>query len=201
MSHGAARVLALLAVLSGAPAPDLIASPGAGEPGQGPAASKASVHSLTWLAGQWRSEDGGQMSEETWSAPHGTSMVGMWRLVIEGRPRVIELLTLSVEDDAVVLRLRHFDAQLVAREEKAAPIALRQVEAGEKRAVFQGAGTRGPLTIGYRVEGDELVGTVKHGDEAPETYRMRRATFGVTSGVMREAPTEQALSGRPGAAR
>lgn len=151
----------------------------------GQAARVASLESMRWLAGQWRSEEPGQLSEETWSAPHGASMVGMWRLVVDGAPRVIELLALGVEGSDVVLRLRHFDAKLVAREDKAAPIALRLAEAGEKMAVFRGAGTKGPLTITYRVEGDELVGIVQHGDEAPETYRMRRVTLGVTGGVVR----------------
>lgn len=189
MSNQAARVLVTLAVLCGAAVTDGVAIPGVpGGPAQGQAGPAASLQPLTWLAGQWRSEQSGQLSEETWSAPHGASMVGMWRLVVDGTPRVFELLTLGVEGGDVVLRLRHFDAQLVAREEKAAAIALKQVEAGEKMAVFRGAGTKGPLTITYRVEGDELVGTVKHGNEAPETYRMRRVTFGVTGGMMRDVP-------------
>jgi hypothetical protein len=175
MFDQAMRALMTLAVLCGTAATNGVA---AGPQGQPPAEAGrvASLQSMRWLAGQWRSEESGQLSEETWSAPHGASMVGMWRLVIDGTPRVFELLSLTVEGDDVVLRLRHFDARLVAREEKTAPLALRRAEAGEKMAVFRGAGTKGPLTITYRVEGDELVGIVQHGDEAPETYRMRRVS-------------------------
>ena len=161
MATGAARAFVVLAVLSGALTQ-----------AQVPAAP--SLGSLAWLSGQWSSEEGGQLSEETWSVAHGTSMVGMWRLVIDGTPRVLELLSLTVEGEDVVLRLRHFDAKLVAREEKGAPLVLKLVESGERRAAFRGAGTKGPLTITYAVEGDNLVGTVKHGDEALQAYRMRR---------------------------
>jgi len=166
----------------------VVAGPGvAMTAAQSPAAPRGAdrLHAFLWLAGQWRTEEGTQLSEETWSVPHGGSMVGMWRLVVNGAPRVIELLSLGVEGDAVVLRLRHFDAQLVAREEKGSPFALKLVEAGEKSAVFQGPGTDGPLTISYRVEGNDLVGVVRHAGREPETYRMRRATFGLTGGVAR----------------
>jgi len=156
--------------------------PSAGQTVAAPSGGET-LNSMLWLAGQWRSEEGGQLSEETWSVPHGGSMVGMWRLLVDGTPKVIELLSLTVEGDAVVLRLRHFDGRLVAREEKGAPITLKRVQAGAKMAVFESPGASGPLTISYRVEGNDLVGTVKHAGGEPETYRMRRVSLGVTGSI------------------
>jgi hypothetical protein len=76
----------------------------------------ATLADVAFLEGHWRGGDPGELSEEVWSAPEGDSMMGMWRYVAKGRARLFEMLSLTTEGPNVVLRIRHFDPKLVARD-------------------------------------------------------------------------------------
>ena len=86
-----------------------------------PAPAKAVLTDLAWLAGHWVDDSGGDLSDETWTVPFGDSMLGMWRYVEAGKAKVFELLAMTAEPEGVVLRLRHFDPRLIAREDKESP--------------------------------------------------------------------------------
>ncbi len=147
------------------------AAPAAARP-PGPAPELAG---LTWLSGTWAGTMGeGDYSEETWSTPAGTSMVGMWRLVKGGTPRVLELLTLTVENATVIMRLRHHDGTLVAWEEKDAPLALKLVRRGNREAVFEGVEDGKTLRLTYRRTGDRLDVVLEKPDER-EAYSFTKA--------------------------
>lgn len=137
-------------------------------------APRAAIADLAWLAGHWESAVEGGVSEEVWTAPAGDSMMGMWRYVAGGRPRVFEILTITAEEGGPVLRLRHFDPRLVAREERDAPIALPLVSAGAREATFAGRGTEGTVRITYRRDGDVLVSTLEKEGRPPQPFRFRR---------------------------
>jgi hypothetical protein len=77
----------------------------------------ASVEDLAWLAGHWVGQGLGGISEEMWAPPRAGQMLGMYRLVVGEETRLFELITLLEVDDRVVLRLKHFDADLRAWEE------------------------------------------------------------------------------------
>lgn len=77
-----------------------------GKPGETPLAG------LGFLAGTWSGLMEGDPVEETWSAPAGDSIIGMFRWQHEGRTTMWELLSIRAEDGASVLRLRHFGADL-----------------------------------------------------------------------------------------
>ncbi len=74
----------------------------------------------------------------------------MWRYVSGGQVRIFEILTISVEPAGIVLRLRHFDPDLVAREDKSTPVGsdARRLEAprGRVRRTAVGPG-RDPGTV------------------------------------------------------
>lgn len=130
---------------------------------------------LTWLSGTWAGTMGeGAYSEETWSTPAGTSMVGMWRLVKDGKPSVLELLTLTVEDGAVLMRLRHHDGALVAWEPQDAPLTLKLTKRGNREAVFEGTEDGKPLRLTYRRTGDRLDVVLEKPDER-EAYSFTKA--------------------------
>ena len=157
-------VISLVATLTAA-------APGAARP-PGPAPELAG---LTWLSGTWAGTMGeGAYSEETWSTPAGTCMVGMWRLVEDGKPRVLELLTLTVEDGAVVMRLRHHDGALVAWEEKGAPLTLKLVRRGNREAAFEGTEDGTSIRLTYRRTGDRLDVVLEKPDER-EAYSFTKA--------------------------
>ena len=50
-------------------------------------AAAAGIGDLTWMAGRWVDDSGGDVSEETWLPPSGDCMVGMWRWVGGGKAK------------------------------------------------------------------------------------------------------------------
>jgi hypothetical protein len=148
--------------------------PARGE-GAAPPPIPATLADVAFMEGHWRGGDPGDLSEEVWSAPEGDSMVGMWRYVAKGRTRIFELLTLTAEGPGVVLRIRHFDPKLVAREEKDGAVELPLVAKGPREAVFEGPepGVKGTVRLTYRRDGDSLTAVLEKEGRKQE-FRFRR---------------------------
>ncbi len=143
-------------------------------------APTATLADVAFMAGRWLGGEDGDVSEEVWTEPVGDSMLGMWRYVSKGQARVFELLSLKVEGEGLVLRLRHFDPLFVAREEKGAPLVLRLVARTPGQATFEGpaVGGVGLVRLTYRRDGaDGLVSVLEKGG-SPQEFRFRRATPG-----------------------
>lgn len=132
---------------------------------------------LAFMAGDWQGEEGpGAYSQEVWAAPAGDCMMGMWRLVVDGRVKLLEALSITAEDGGPVLRLRHYGRDGVGWEERDKPLVLRVESAGGGVAVFAGPGRSGTLRLTYRRTGaDALSCTVEKGD-GREEYSFRRAS-------------------------
>ena len=110
---------------------------------------------VDFMSGEWRAMDKDGMSEEVWSVPHGNSIVGTFRVVgADGGLRMQEVLAIVAEPEGVFMRLRHFDAKMVSREEKDAPIVLKLEKAEGERGVFRCvSGSKSLATITYwRIE-------------------------------------------------
>lgn len=136
----------------------------------------ATLADVAFMAGHWTGGEDGDLSEEIWSAPHGDSMVGMWRYVRKGETRIYEILTLTAEEGSVVLRIRHFDPRLVAREERDRPVALPLVAKKEGEAVFEGPeyGLEGTVRLSYRREADGGLTSVLEKKGSRQEFRFRR---------------------------
>jgi hypothetical protein len=117
-----------------------------------PAAPKATLADVAFIAGHWRGTVGTGLSEEIWAPPAGDNMVGMWRLVMGDQVQLFEFLTIVQDADGPVFRLRHFDRRGVGREEKDRPIELKLVSWKAGEAVFEGRdyGDTGALRLEYR---------------------------------------------------
>ena len=135
----------------------------------------ATLADVAFMAGHWIGGEGGDLSEEVWSAPEGDSMLGMWRYVSKGQARIYELLTLTAEGPNVVLRIRHFDPKLVAREDKDRAVELRLVRKGPSEAEFSGSeyDGKGSLRLTYRGSADTLTGVLEKSGSKQE-FRFRR---------------------------
>ena len=81
-----------------------------------PAARLADV---AWLAGRWVGPGLGGESEEVWLPPSGDRMAGVYTLRRDGAVVFHELMVLLETEGSLELRLRHFNADLTAWEEKA----------------------------------------------------------------------------------
>lgn len=121
------------------------------------------LDALRFMVGRWVCElpSGGRV-EEHWSAPHGTSIMGMFRWCnAAGQATLFELEAITAEPEGVFLRLRHHSATLVAKEEANKPVTLRLAEAEGMgttgRAVFKARMDTGDLkSITYSREGQSL---------------------------------------------
>ena len=109
---------------------------------------KASLADMSWLTGHWEGEALGGISEEIWSGPGGGAMMGMYRLVKDGKPVFYELLTIVEENGSLVMRLKHFHSNLKGWEEK------------DKTVDFAYLGKRGDVVhfdgMAFRPEKDAL---------------------------------------------
>lgn len=117
------------------------------EPGQ--ARPRATLADVAWLAGHWRGPGLGGVSEEVWAPPLGGSMMGSYKLVQGDSVVFYELLSLVEEDSSVVMRLKHFGADLKGWEEKAEVVSFPLVRLTPTEAFFDG------MTI-RRLDADHL---------------------------------------------
>lgn len=99
---------------------------------------RATISDMAWLAGHWAGEALGGLSEEIWSDPGAGSMMGMYRLIRDGRPVFYELLTIVEENGSLILRLKHFNANLTGWEEKLKTIDFPLVAKTEGAVHFEG---------------------------------------------------------------
>jgi hypothetical protein len=104
----------------------------------GAAGPPATLEAMKWLAGHWKGTGLGGVSEEMWSEPAGGVMMGMYRLVISGKPSFYEFIHLAEENGSLVMKLKHFNADLTAWEEKERFVTFRLVKLDPDAAYFDG---------------------------------------------------------------
>ena len=88
------------------------------KPATGSKPPAATIADMAWLAGHWTGPALGGLSDEVWMPPSHGMMLGMYRLMVDGKPRFFELLTIAEEGGSLMLRLKHFNADLSGWEEK-----------------------------------------------------------------------------------
>lgn len=104
----------------------------------GTSSPPATIGAMAWLAGHWQGEALGGLSEEIWSPARAGSMMGMYRLLKDGKPAFYELLTIVEEQGSLVLRLKHFNPDLTGWEEKQKTVDFPLVAVGEGAVHFEG---------------------------------------------------------------
>lgn len=86
----------------------------------------ATLADLAWLEGHWVGTGiGGHPAGETFSYAGEGQMVGhFWQLDENGGVNFYELITVTPDEDSLVMRLKHFTADLTGWEEKPGETAL-----------------------------------------------------------------------------
>jgi hypothetical protein len=130
---------------------------------------RAGLGDVAWIAGQWRGEALGGVVEENWSRPFGGSMMAAFKLTVNGQVRFYELETIVEVDDTLLLRLKHFSADLHGWEARDETVDFRLVKVTDDRVYFDG------MTF-EKVGNDEMNVYVVIGDRGEEketkfTYR------------------------------
>ena len=98
----------------------------------------ATLEQLDWLVGQWTGSGiGGAPAMESWLPPSGATMVGTFvQETDEGGIRFTEHMYLMEEEGTLVLRLKHFNADLTGWEEKEGMLTFRLIAVEECAAYF-----------------------------------------------------------------
>ena len=97
---------------------------------------KADLSSMRWVEGHWKGEAFDGITEEVWTPPLGGSMVCAFKLVVDGKVKFYELVTISEENNTLVLRLKHFHSNLKGWEEKDKTVDFRLVKATDNKIYF-----------------------------------------------------------------
>lgn len=161
----AAVPLFALAMLGAAWQPATSPRPAAAEP----AAVNPELAKLKALAGVWKGEMEGDPVEETWSAPMGDSIIGMFRWQHAGKTTLFETIAITPEDGGLVLRLRHFGPKLEPWKDESHGIpALKATKVQETTVIFENQSDIGGLAAcEYRLQTPrQLEITVKFKDPA-----------------------------------
>lgn len=108
----------------------------------------AILNDMAWLAGHWRGEAFGGITEEVWTPPLGGSMMCSFKLVSDGKVKFYELVTLTEEAGTLMLRLKHFHGDLKGWEEKDKTIDFPLVKVEGNRVYFDG------MTFERKSDGD-----------------------------------------------
>jgi hypothetical protein len=131
----------------------------------------ATLADMAWLEGHWVGEGLGGVSEEIWSPARGGTMMGMYRLLKDGKPVFYEFLMLVEENGTLAMKLKHFNPDFSGWEEKTGFVTFKLV-AVEPRAVhFSG--------LSFHREGDDELRIYlrlrdKDGKTREELFKMRR---------------------------
>lgn len=132
----------------------------------------ATLKDFTWLAGQWTGTGLGGVTDEMWSAPAGGAMMGTFRLLRDGKVVFYEFLTMVEDAGSVVLKLKHFNADLTGWEEKANFVTFRLLKVAPDAVYFNGLTFRrqgsDALEIFLALR-DSATGTVRE-----EAFRLKR---------------------------
>lgn len=122
----------------------------------------ATIADAAWLIGQWSGEGIGRAeAHESWLAPSGTTMVGSFvQEKADGGIMFTEHMYLMEQDGSLVVKLKHFNADLTGWEDKDGMVTFRLL-AAEPCALYFNALT-------YRCDGEgQMVVAVRMKSEGP----------------------------------
>jgi hypothetical protein len=134
---------------------------------------EATLEDANWLIGSWTGTAFGKRFEEVWNPPSAGSMVGMFKLFGDDGVAMYELMVMTVEDGTLSLKIRHFNPDFTAWEDKTEDVTLRLVKKDDDALHF------GTISF-YRRSDDRIDAYVlfRKGDEVfeqPIAYERTRS--------------------------
>jgi hypothetical protein len=73
---------------------------------------KPSLNNFAWLEGRWSGAKEGRLNEEWFSAAEGGSISVMFRMTSQDKTMILQLGTITEDQDGIVLRTRSFGPRL-----------------------------------------------------------------------------------------
>jgi len=81
-------------------------------------AFKPTLDELSWLVGHWQGPGFGGICEEVWLPASAGSMVGTFKMSVNGKVQFYELMVITVDSAGPTLKLKHFNSDMTGWEEK-----------------------------------------------------------------------------------
>ena len=142
------RPLFAALLLSGLPL-----APAAAEEKAEAATETSPLDHAKWLAGRWVGTGMGGEVEEIWSPVSGGQMVGHFRYSREGKVVFYEILLIDMVDAGMRMRVKHFNADFTAWEDKAEWVEFEPISASSEQLKFNG------LVLDY--DGETMIATLR----------------------------------------
>jgi hypothetical protein len=129
----------------------------------------ATLDDVSWMVGNWSGEAFGNTFEQGWNPPSAGSMIGFFKLMDGDEVVFYELLLLVEEEGSLSLKVKHFNADFTAWEDKADYVDFRFVKSEENAVHFSGISF-------YRIDDDTMHGYVvfRNGDDVREEQLVYR---------------------------
>jgi hypothetical protein len=119
----------------------------------------ASIDTMAWLAGRWRTRAFGGIGEETWLPAADGALAGIYRQRGDDGVGFYEILVIRQLEGSLILQLRHFDAALLGWEERTETVDFPLVAVEAQAVLFEGMSfdRRGPdaMTVYLAVDGGQ----------------------------------------------
>lgn len=111
-----------------------------------------SIDSLKFMQGSWAAERGSGVSEETWTAPAGKTMLGVSRTIREGRTSFTEFMLIEEVEGRLKLS--------ICQKLGGPAITLKAGKVSDSEIVFEPVDDPNKATITYRLVDKDLQATV-----------------------------------------
>ena len=125
----------------------------------------ATIEDASLLVGSWAGTAFGGRFETVWNPPSAGTMVGFFKLLGDENVTFYELLLLSVEDGTLSLKVKHFNPDFTAWEEKADFVNFQLVRKEENALHFGG--------LSFYKRGDDAIDgyiVMRNGEEVTEHH-------------------------------
>lgn len=96
------------------------------------------LENIAWIAGIWKGEAFGGITEEIWSKPLGDSMMGSFKLVSNNKVSFYEIEIIREVNNTLILQLKHFNNDLKGWETKDETVDFPLKEITKNNVIFEG---------------------------------------------------------------
>lgn len=108
------------------------------ELGEKEASPKAEIEDVAWIAGHWHGLAFGANADEIWTEPEVGTMMGMYRTYDSDSINFYEFMTISEEENSLILRIKHFNRDMVGWEARDRSVEFRLARISADRVYFDG---------------------------------------------------------------
>jgi hypothetical protein len=96
------------------------------------------LKNIAWIAGNWKGEAFGGITEENWSEPSNGSMMASFKLIDNGKVVFYELEIIREVENTLILQLKHFSNDLKGWETQDETEDFPLIKITPNKAVFEG---------------------------------------------------------------